>query len=155
MISPSRLAGFEDAIRESPYDPGLRLIYYDFLLEHDMVELTHRQKWLADILEGKIKYLLTITRNGFLPAASHRKMDNPHWRKWAPRYLRGDNGPFLLVDFNSKTGLGLKAEQPVGPDYTSPVLFHQMASHRRIHQWRVWPKALLSSRGRLLQQKLL
>jgi uncharacterized protein (TIGR02996 family) len=137
MCAKDQQDGFREAIAAEPYDPSIRLIYHDWLLDQDDPKGAGRERWLARMLAGAVKYELVITRQGVLEQASKcvkrlRTQERDYWLKITGRMFEAElDVLFVIVDDRAKTKIHLRAERPCQGVYTSPVLFYRK-------NWKPW-----------------
>jgi uncharacterized protein (TIGR02996 family) len=142
MHAKDHKVGFLEAIAAEPYDPSIRLIYHDWLLEAGDQKGALQQKWIGCILMGRVSYDLVITHRGVLEAASSGKgMQLNYWLRQAHDLLNRvyPDAHMVIISSESKMQLNLRLDK----SGRSPVIFYRSGtggyrpSHKVGRDWRV------------------
>jgi uncharacterized protein (TIGR02996 family) len=141
MVLKTQEDSFLKAIDDQPYDSTTRLIYADWLEEKGDSESAAMQRWVGDMLRGRAKYDLVMTRRGILIPASSQAADlrtqtRNYWeRVTAELFAQRADVAFIIISSEPKTALGLttqrvskRKEKDVLP---SPVLYYR-------RNWKPW-----------------
>jgi uncharacterized protein (TIGR02996 family) len=132
---------FLKAIDAQPYDATTRQVYADWLEEQGDSESAAMQRWLGDMLTGRVKYDLVITRRGVLAPASSQAADlrtqtRNYWERiTAELFVQHSDVAFIIVSDKPKTECGLTTQRESKRNekgsLRSPVLYYRK-------NWKPW-----------------